>query len=96
VATVFDVVEARRVTGSGRWRDLAPMPTARANLATAEVGGLVYAIGGIPQADDTDVVETSTQGRVAGRRVFPSHNHAPLPERRAWVGCSMWPGARSS
>jgi hypothetical protein len=23
---VFDVVEARRVTGSGRWRDLAPMP----------------------------------------------------------------------
>ena len=59
VATVFDVVEARRVTGSGRWRDLAPMPTARANLATAEVGGLVYAIGGIGQADNVlDVVET--------------------------------------
>jgi N-acetylneuraminic acid mutarotase len=59
VGTVFDVVEARRVRGSGRWRDLAPMPTARVNLATAEVGGLVYAIGGIGRADDTlDVVET--------------------------------------
>jgi N-acetylneuraminic acid mutarotase len=59
VSTVFDVVEARRVTGTGRWRDLAPMATARANLATAEVGGLVYAIGGIGQADNTvDVVET--------------------------------------
>jgi N-acetylneuraminic acid mutarotase len=59
VTTVFDVVEARRVKGRGQWRDLAPMPTARVNLATAEVGGLVYAIGGIGQADDTlDVVET--------------------------------------
>ena len=48
---LFDVVEARRVKGSGRWRDLAPLPTARANLATAEVGGLVYAIGGIDQAE---------------------------------------------
>jgi N-acetylneuraminic acid mutarotase len=58
VATVFDVVEARRVKGSGTWHDLAPMPTARANLATAELGGLVYAIGGIGQANDTlDVVE---------------------------------------
>jgi N-acetylneuraminic acid mutarotase len=57
--TVFDVVEARRVKGSGRWRDLAPLPTARANLATAEVGGLVYAIGGLSQAEVTlDVVET--------------------------------------
>ena len=55
---LFDVVEARRVKGTGRWRDLAPLPTARANLATTEVGGLVYAIGGIGQANDTlDVVE---------------------------------------
>src|SRR5829696_1768718 len=56
--TVFDVVEARRVKGSGRWRDLAPMPTARANLATAEVGGLVYAIGGLDDLNTLDVVET--------------------------------------
>jgi N-acetylneuraminic acid mutarotase len=54
---IFDVVEARRVAGRGRWHDLAPMPTARANLATAEVGGLVYAIGGIGEAGTTNVVE---------------------------------------
>jgi N-acetylneuraminic acid mutarotase len=55
---LLDSVEARRVRGSGRWRDLAPLPTARANLATAEVGGLVYAIGGIDNVDTTNVVET--------------------------------------
>lgn len=59
VSTVFDVVEARRVKGSGKWRDLAPMPTARANLATAEVGGRVYAIGGLDDLNNSfDVVET--------------------------------------
>jgi N-acetylneuraminic acid mutarotase len=79
---VFDVVEARRVTGSGRWRDLAPMPTARANLATAEVGGLVYAIGGIPQADDTDVVETFNPR--SGRWT----TSLPLPQPRAFAGAA--------
>jgi N-acetylneuraminic acid mutarotase len=83
VGTVFDVVEARRVKGSGRWRDLAPMPTARANLATAEVGGLVYAIGGIGQADDTlDVVETFNprSGRWS--------TSLPLPQPRAAPGAA--------
>ena len=63
--TLFDVVEARRVSGSGRWRDLAPLPTARTNLATAEVGGLVYAVGGLDGVDNSDVVETfnPTTGR---------------------------------
>jgi hypothetical protein len=83
VATVFDVVEARRVKGSGRWRDLAPMPTARANLATAEVGGLVYAIGGIGQADDTlDVVETFNPR--SGRWT----TSLPLPQPRAGPGAA--------
>jgi N-acetylneuraminic acid mutarotase len=44
-AHILDVVEGRQVAGSGRWRDLAPMSTPRTNLATAEVAGLVYAIG---------------------------------------------------
>jgi N-acetylneuraminic acid mutarotase len=79
---VFDVVEARRVKGSGRWRDLAPMPTARANLATAEVGGLVYAIGGIPQAGDTDVVETFNPR--SGRWT----TSLPLPQPRAFAGAA--------
>jgi N-acetylneuraminic acid mutarotase len=78
--TVFDVVEARRVKGSGRWRDLAPMPTARANLATAEVGGLVYAIGGIGQADELlDVVETfdPRSGRWTTSLPLPQPRGAP-------------------
>ena len=79
---VFDVVEARRVTGRGEWRDLAPLPTARANLATAEVGGLVYAIGGIPQADDTDVVETFNPR--PGRWT----TSLPLPQPRAFAGAA--------
>jgi hypothetical protein len=81
--TVFDVVEARRVKGSGRWRDLAPMPTARANLATAEVGGLVYAIGGIGQANDTlDIVETFDPR--SGRWT----TSLPLPQPRAAPGAA--------
>jgi N-acetylneuraminic acid mutarotase len=79
----FDVVEARRVRGSGRWRDLAPMPTARANLATAEVGGLVYAIGGIGQADNPlDVVERFDPR--SGRWT----TSVPLPQPRARPGAA--------
>ena len=81
-ANTFDVVEARRVRGSGRWRDLAPMPTARANLATAEVGGLVYAIGGIGQANDTDVVEKYNPR--SGRWT----TSLPLPQPRAAPGAA--------
>jgi hypothetical protein len=92
----LDVVEARRVAGSGRWHDLAPLPTARANLATAAVGGLVYAIGGIDDVDTTNVVETFNPGWVAGRRVFPFPNHATGPEQRPWVGCCTLPVVSSS
>jgi hypothetical protein len=80
---VFDVVEARRVKGSGRWRDLAPMATARANLATAEVGGLVYAIGGIGQANDLlDVVERFNPR--SGRWT----TSLPLPQPRGGPGAA--------
>ena len=80
---LFDVVEARRVKGSGRWRDLAPMATARANLATAEVGGLVYAIGGIGQANDLlDVVERFNPR--SGRWT----TSLPLPQPRAAPGAA--------
>jgi N-acetylneuraminic acid mutarotase len=78
----FDVVEARRVTGTGTWHDLAPMPTARANLATAEVGGLVYAVGGIDDVDNVDVVERfdPRSGRWA--------SSLPLPQPRAGAGAA--------
>jgi N-acetylneuraminic acid mutarotase len=54
----FDSVEARRVGGNGRWRSLAPMPTARANPAAAELDGTVYVVGGA-RTDETflDAVE---------------------------------------
>jgi N-acetylneuraminic acid mutarotase len=32
---------------TNRWRKLAPMPTARGDLAAAAVGGRVYVIGGL-------------------------------------------------
>jgi N-acetylneuraminic acid mutarotase len=79
---LFDVVEARRVTGSGRWRDLAPLPTARANLATAEVGGLVYAVGGLDGVNDLDVVETFDPR--SGRWT----TSLPLPQPRAFAGAA--------
>ena len=82
VATYFDVVEARLVKGSGRWRDLAPMPTARANLATAEVGGLVYAIGGLDDVNDFDVVETLDPR--SGRWT----TSVPLPQPRVRPGAA--------
>jgi hypothetical protein len=55
---VFDFVEARRIGGDGHWRTLAPLPTPRADLATAALRGIVYAVGG-SGVDDmaTDVVE---------------------------------------
>jgi N-acetylneuraminic acid mutarotase len=80
--TLFDVVEARRVRGSGRWRDLAPMPTARANLATAEVGGLVYAIGGLDALNTLDVVERFNPR--SGRWT----TSVPLPQPRARPGAA--------
>jgi N-acetylneuraminic acid mutarotase len=49
--------EARRVAGSGVWRTLAPMPTARANAAAAALGGAVYVIGGYPEEGISDLVE---------------------------------------
>jgi hypothetical protein len=84
---ILDVVEARRVKGTGRWRDLAPLPTARANLATAEVGGLVYAIGGIEAVGvdeliDSDVVETFNPR--SGRWT----TSLPLPQPRSGPGAA--------
>jgi N-acetylneuraminic acid mutarotase len=74
------VVEARRVKGPGVWRDLAPMPTARGNLATAEVDGLVYAIGGLGEGDNTlDVVEKfdPRSGRWTTSRPLPQPRDGP-------------------
>jgi Kelch motif len=38
---VFNSMEGRRVSGTGTWQTLAPMPTARANSAAAELGDAV-------------------------------------------------------
>jgi hypothetical protein len=42
---VTGATEERSVGGSGEWHDVAPMPTARADFASAVVDGLVYAAG---------------------------------------------------
>jgi N-acetylneuraminic acid mutarotase len=75
--TLFDVVEARRTEGRGTWRYVAPLPTKRTNLATAELRGLVYAIGGYIESGPSDLVETYNPrtGRWA--------KGLSLPQRRA-------------
>jgi hypothetical protein len=81
-SNVFDYVEARRVSGRGRWRDLSPMPTARVNLAAAVSGGLVYTIGGFSDVDVESVVETfdpNTGLWATG---------VPLPQPRAFAGAA--------
>jgi hypothetical protein len=44
---VLASVEARKATGGAPWRTVAPLPTARANAAAAELGGAVKDSGGV-------------------------------------------------
>jgi N-acetylneuraminic acid mutarotase len=84
---LVDSVEARRVAGSGKWRDVAPMPTLRANVATAALGGLVYAVGGYPaDVDVSDRVEAFSprSGRWTTR--------LPLPQPRGAAGAAALGG----
>ena len=55
---LFDVVESREVSGPGDWRTIAPLNTARTNLGTATLDGIVYAVGGYDDTSTLDVVET--------------------------------------
>jgi hypothetical protein len=41
---LFDVVESRDVSGPGDWHAIAPLNTARTNLGTATLDGIVYAV----------------------------------------------------
>lgn len=54
---VFASVEARKITGGSPWRTIAPLPTARANAAAAELGGAVYVAGGFSDDATLDTVE---------------------------------------
>src|SRR3990172_2321968 len=58
----------------GRWAVLAPMPSARQELAVAEVGGKVYAVGGF--GDSYEPVETV---EAYDPPPHPSQAPAPLP-----------------
>jgi hypothetical protein len=80
---VFDVVEARSVRGAGSWHDLAPLPTPRANATTAEVGGLVYAVGGV-DAGDNVLSEVAKFDPRTGRWTAG----VPLPQPRHGVGAA--------
>src|SRR3972149_6150830 len=64
----------------GRWAVLAPMPSARQELAVAEVGGKVYAVGGF--GDSYEPVETveaydPTADRWEKRAPLPIAVHHP-------------------
>ncbi|MGH9119093.1 MAG: Kelch repeat-containing protein [Acidimicrobiales bacterium] len=69
------------------WRDLTPLPTARANLATAALDGLVYAIGGIGDPDlDLAVVDTFDP------RTGRWSTSLPLPQPRGQAGAAALDG----
>jgi hypothetical protein len=83
----FDFVEARRVTGTGTWREVAPLPTARDNFGTAEVRGLVYTAGGFDLPENLmKVVETFNPGSGRWRTSLP------LPQPRAALGAAALGG----
>jgi hypothetical protein len=54
---ITGATEARPSGGPGNWHDVATMPTARTNFASAVVGSFVYAAGGYDRVDETKVVE---------------------------------------
>jgi N-acetylneuraminic acid mutarotase len=54
---VLGTTEVRQRDGLGVWHDVATMPTARADFASAVVAGVVYAAGGYDAVDQTNVVE---------------------------------------
>jgi hypothetical protein len=84
---LFDDVEARSVTGTGTWHDVAPMPTARRHAATAALGGLAYAVGGYNQgAKPVDVVE------IFNPRSGRWSKGLPLPQPRGGPGAAALDG----
>lgn len=65
-------------TAPGTWLVLAPMPTARQEVAVAALGGRVYVIGGFgPGAEPSDLVEMydPATNRWAARAKFPVALH---------------------
>ena len=63
-------------TASYPWDSLAPMPTARGGFGAAEVGGLIYAIGGADASGNMDTVEMYDPGSNSWSR------KRPMPTRR--------------
>lgn len=62
----------------GTWRTLAPMPSARQEVAVAEAGGKVYVIGGFGEwyapSDTVDVYDPATD-RWAAKAAMPTARH---------------------
>jgi N-acetylneuraminic acid mutarotase len=86
VATVFDVVESRKVSGIGVWREVAPMPTSRDNFAAAVLRGQVYVAGGIGAVDTLAVVE------VYNPKTGKWTTRKPLPRPRGASGAAVLGG----
>ena len=92
VATVFDVVEGRRIRAVGDgvpWRPCRrPGPTWPPPRWAGWCTRSEVSVG--PMTRWTSW-RRSTRGRVVGRRASPFHNHAMGPERRAWMVGSTSP-----
>jgi N-acetylneuraminic acid mutarotase len=66
-------------SGGGTWQKLAPMPTARQELATAVLNGKIYVLGGYDKdGDSTDTVEVynpSTNTWASAHSIPTAQNH---------------------
>jgi len=62
--------------GSGRWTTGAPMPSARTEIAVAEVGGKIYVVGGFRGERELEVYDPSAGRWSRGTSIPRALHHA--------------------
>jgi len=79
VVVLWPALASDGQTGGGIWQDLAQMPTARQELATAVLNGKIYVIGGYDkEGNSTDTVEVynpSTNTWASAHPIPTAQNH---------------------
>lgn len=85
-------VEVRRTAGRGIWRDVAPMPTPRANAVAAVLGGRVWFIGGYVSPEPGDFLGSRAVVELYNPRSDTWSTGPSLPGPRAEAGAATLHG----